>query len=52
MILVLTQGVRHGLQYLQARLRIGWGSARVAIGMAFGDLVYYKTKNILGYPQD
>ena len=28
------------LQHLQARLRIGWGTARVAVGMAFGQFVY------------
>uniref|UniRef100_A0A7S1N8P5 Mitochondrial carrier protein n=1 Tax=Eutreptiella gymnastica TaxID=73025 RepID=A0A7S1N8P5_9EUGL len=49
---VQSQGVRHGLRYLQARLQIGWGSARVAMGMAFGDLVYYRTKIFLGYLQD
>ena len=26
--------------HLQARLRIGWGTARVAVGMAFGQFVY------------
>eukprot|EP00979_Chaetoceros_neogracilis_P010787 scaffold2599_cov210-Chaetoceros_neogracile.AAC.2 len=26
--------------YLQNRLRIGWGTARVAVGMAFGQFVY------------
>ena len=26
--------------FLQQRLRIGWGTARVAVGMAFGNYVY------------
>jgi hypothetical protein len=30
------------ISYLQARLRIGWGTARVAVGMAFGQYVYEK----------
>ena len=32
-------------RYIQNRLRIGWGTVRVAIGMAFGHLVY---DNLMG----
>ena len=28
------------LKHLQERLRLGWGTARVAVGMAFGAQVY------------
>jgi hypothetical protein len=28
------------MRYIQNRLRVGWGTVRVAIGMAFGHLVY------------
>jgi hypothetical protein len=28
------------LRFLQSRLRIGWGTARVAVGMAFGNHIY------------
>jgi len=34
------QGVLRKLSHLQQRLRVGWGTARVAIGMAFGNQVY------------
>jgi Mitochondrial carrier protein len=34
--------ILHRLKYLQSRLRIGWGTARVAIGMSFGQYVYEK----------
>lgn len=31
---------RHKLQHIQNRLRIGWGTARVALGISFGHWVY------------
>lgn len=34
------EGVFSRLSYLQSRLRIGWGTARVAAGMALGQQVY------------
>lgn len=34
------------LIFLQNRLRIGWGTARVAVGMAFGHYVYDKCMDI------
>lgn len=36
-------------RYIQNRLRIGWGTVRVAIGMAFGHLVY---DNLMGLYED
>lgn len=33
-------------RYIQSRLRIGWGTVRVAVGMAFGHLVY---DNLMGF---
>jgi hypothetical protein len=30
----------HRFMFIQQRLRIGWGTARVAVGMAFGSVVY------------
>lgn len=33
-------GKFHQLKYITQRLRIGWGTARVAMGMAFGHWVY------------
>ena len=38
------QGWKKGLIFLQMRFTTGWGIARVAVGMAFGDLVYSKSK--------
>jgi hypothetical protein len=35
------------LKFLQQRLRIGWGTARVACGMAVGFQLYEQTKNFL-----
>ncbi len=32
------------LAYLQRRLRIGWGSLRVAVGMGVGNMMYDKLK--------
>ena len=37
------------LAYLQGRLRVGWGTARVAIGMAIGFELYDKLKETLKY---
>jgi hypothetical protein len=34
------------LSLLQNRLRIGWGTARVAVGMAFGHYIYDKCMDI------
>jgi hypothetical protein len=36
-------------RYIQNRLRIGWGTVRVAVGMAFGHLVY---DNLMGLYED
>ena len=36
-------------RYVQNRLRIGWGTVRVAVGMAFGHLVY---DNLMGLYED
>ena len=36
-------------RYVQNRLRIGWGTVRVAVGMAFGHLVY---DNLMGIYED
>lgn len=33
--------------HLQERLRLGWGTARVAVGMAVGQFIYEATKNLL-----
>ena len=35
------------LSYLQGRLRVGWGTVRVAIGMAVGFELYEKLKYYL-----
>jgi len=35
------------LRFLQQRLRIGWGTARVACGMAVGFQIYEQTKTFL-----
>lgn len=35
------------LKYLQERLRIGWGSARVAVGMALGQYAFEKCQQLL-----
>eukprot|EP00667_Euglena_gracilis_P015010 EG_transcript_15590 len=43
---VQTQGWRPGLGWLQMRLTTGWGIARVAVGMAVGDLVYSQSKRL------
>lgn len=32
--------VTHALKHVQNRLRLGWGTARVAVGMSFGHYVY------------
>jgi hypothetical protein len=34
------QGTMNKISHVQQRLRIGWGTARVAVGMAFGNHVY------------
>jgi len=40
-------------RYLQRRLRIGWGTARVAMGMAFAHSTYdYLQKRIRPYPDE
>ena len=36
----LREGVINRLKHLQNRLRIGWGTLRVAAGMALGQQVY------------
>jgi len=36
-------------RYIQSRLRIGWGTVRVAVGMAFGHFVY---DNLMGLYDD
>ena len=36
-------------RFVQNRLRIGWGTVRVAIGMAFGHFVY---DNLMGIYED
>lgn len=33
-------------KFLQARLRIGWGTARVGLGMAFGAQIYKMCRNV------
>mmetsp|Transcript_20133 Transcript_20133/g.77071 ORF Transcript_20133/g.77071 Transcript_20133/m.77071 type:complete len:272 (+) Transcript_20133:103-918(+) len=35
------------LSFLQQRLRVGWGTARVAVGMALGQLLFDKSRIIL-----
>ena len=34
-------------RYIQQRLRIGWGTARVAVGMAFAQLVFARMKDFM-----
>lgn len=38
-------------QHVQSRLRIGWGTARVAVGMAFGQFVYEELMWIMAQEQ-
>lgn len=46
---VRIQGSWRRLAYLQQRLCIGFGTLRVAVGMAFSDALYsYCSRNILG----
>ena len=35
------------LPYLQQQLAVGWGTARVAVGMALGSSVYERSKSAL-----
>ena len=42
-------GWRQGAVHLQDRLRIGWGTARVAVGMAVGYEIYELTKAALDH---
>lgn len=35
------------LRYVQQRLRLGWGTARVAVGMAVAQLVFSKVKETI-----
>ena len=37
------------IKYVQNRLRIGWGTVRVAVGMSFGHYIYDK---MMGYYED
>jgi hypothetical protein len=37
------------IKYIQSRLRIGWGTVRVAVGMSFGHYIYDK---MMGYYED
>ena len=41
------EGLRSALSFVQERLRIGWGTARVAVGMAIGYEIYEVTKAAL-----
>ena len=41
------EGAHSSLSYLQERLRIGWGTARVAVGMAIGYEIYELVKHAL-----
>ena len=43
-------GWRQGAMHLQDRLRIGWGTARVAVGMAVGYEIYEVCKAALDTP--
>ena len=45
------EGSRQSLSYLQERLRIGWGTARVAVGMAIGYEIYEVVKATLDKAQ-
>jgi hypothetical protein len=36
------------LSFLQRKLRIGWGSLRVAVGMGIGNELYEAAKRLLG----
>ena len=38
--LTMKQTILDQWHHIQARLRIGWGTARVAVGMAFGQFIY------------
>lgn len=38
--IVAEKGTLNKISHVQQRLRIGWGTARVAVGMAFGNHVY------------
>ena len=44
------EGVRSALAHMQERLRIGWGTARVAVGMAVGYEIYEVVKAHLDPP--
>ena len=39
-----TRVVAHPAKHVQERLRLGWGTARVAVGMAVGQYLYEFTK--------
>lgn len=40
-------GLSKGLRHWQSRMRIGWGTARVAVGMATGQLLFDAAKKLL-----
>lgn len=44
------RGTAAMLSYLQQRLRVGWGTARVAVGMALGQLIFDETRQLLAAP--
>ena len=44
-------GWKQGAAHMQDRLRIGWGTARVAVGMAVGYEIYELCKAALDQPK-
>jgi len=46
-VMIHNNGIYEGLSYLQQRLRIGWGTARVGVGMAFGQWIFDRVRMTL-----
>lgn len=44
--------IQQKLKLIQTRLRLGWGTARVAVGMTFGHYVYDKLHGLLYIEED
>lgn len=45
----LESGIGKQLSFFLGRLRIGWGTARVGVGMAFGSEFYYYCSQAMGH---